>query len=95
LLNVRAIESWVRTSIGSRAGNNDEESLPVGPFDRGAAERSTRDIYQRRTSGSGVWRVFALSVADMKASAGWYQKRFGLIAVMQSPKADGGGVTVL
>jgi catechol 2,3-dioxygenase-like lactoylglutathione lyase family enzyme len=38
---------------------------------------------------------FALSVADMKASARWYQERFGLTAVMQSPKADGAGVTVL
>jgi hypothetical protein len=38
---------------------------------------------------------FALSVADMQASARWYQKRFDLTAVMQSPKADGAGVTVL
>lgn len=38
---------------------------------------------------------FALSVADMNASARWYQERFGLKAVLQSPKADGAGVIVL
>jgi hypothetical protein len=38
---------------------------------------------------------FALSVADMTASAYWYAEKFGLTAVMQTPKTNGVAVTVL
>ena len=38
---------------------------------------------------------FALSVADMKSSAQWYQDKLGLKVVMQTPKQDQAAVTVL
>src|SRR5258705_13040247 len=38
---------------------------------------------------------FALSVADMKASAQWYADKLGLKIVMQTPKQEKSAVTVL
>lgn len=38
---------------------------------------------------------FALSVADVKASAQWYQEKLGLKITMQTPKADKTAVIVL
>ncbi len=38
---------------------------------------------------------FALSVADVNASARWYSEKLGLKVVMQEPKRDGAAVTVL
>lgn len=38
---------------------------------------------------------FALSVADLKASAQWYTEKLGLKAVLQIPKQDQAAVTVL
>jgi catechol 2,3-dioxygenase-like lactoylglutathione lyase family enzyme len=38
---------------------------------------------------------FALSVADLEASARWYSEKLGLTVVMHVPKADKSAVTVL
>src|SRR6185295_7512551 len=38
---------------------------------------------------------FALSVADVNASATWYSETLGLKVVMQPPKQDGAAVIVL
>jgi catechol 2,3-dioxygenase-like lactoylglutathione lyase family enzyme len=38
---------------------------------------------------------FALSVADMQASAKWYSEKLGLKVVMEEPKRAGSAVTVL
>lgn len=38
---------------------------------------------------------FALSVADLRASASWYSEKLGLKIVMQAPKRDGAAVIVL
>jgi catechol 2,3-dioxygenase-like lactoylglutathione lyase family enzyme len=38
---------------------------------------------------------FALSVADMKASAAWYVEKLGLAVVMEEAATDHPGVTVL
>jgi catechol 2,3-dioxygenase-like lactoylglutathione lyase family enzyme len=38
---------------------------------------------------------FALSVADVRASAKWYQEKLGLTVVMETPKQDGNTVIAL
>jgi catechol 2,3-dioxygenase-like lactoylglutathione lyase family enzyme len=38
---------------------------------------------------------FALSVADLKASAQWYSEKLGLKVVMQTPKQNKAAVTIL
>jgi len=44
-----------------------------------------------RTTGS----FFALSVADLKASAQWYSEKFGLKVALEVPKTNGAAVIVL
>ena len=50
---------------------------------RAAAQQKIQPAF--RTSGA----FFALSVADMAASAKWYQEKLGLTVVMNSPKQGG------
>ena len=45
--------------------------------------------------GTASGAFFALSVADLKASAQWYAGKFGLKTVMQMPKSNGAAVAVL
>ncbi len=55
-----------------------------------AAESENQPAFK---SVSGAF--FALSVADMEASAGWYSEKLGLKPVMVVPKRDKIAVTVL
>ena len=45
------------------------------------------------TTATGAF--FALSVADVKTSARWYEEKLGLKVVVQAPKRDGVAVIVL
>jgi len=44
---------------------------------------------------TGAGAFFALSVADLKASAQWYSDKLGLNVIMQTPKQDKAAVTIL
>ncbi len=45
--------------------------------------------------GTASGAFFALSVADLKASAQWYAEKLGLKVLMQMPKSGGNAVKVL
>lgn len=58
---------------------------------RGQAASSPIEAPAFTTTGA----FFALSVADLEASAKWYREKLGLAVVMRQPKANGAAVTVL
>jgi len=61
------------------------------PMVREQAPKSTTELPAIAASGA----FFALSVADIDASARWYSEKLGLKVVMQAPKRDHAAVTVL
>jgi len=63
--------------------------VAAAPACRGTAPRASSALMTARGG------FFALSVADMKASAAWYVEKLGLAIVMQEPAAGHPGVTVL
>lgn len=63
--------------------------MVAAPGYRGALPQAPPPVM---TSSGGF---FALSVADMKASAAWYVEKLGLTVVMEEPAAGHSGVTVL
>lgn len=87
---------WLAVKVIFDAGAQTGDAVLVGsvlPADASQSQPSTSTAELPVMAATGAF--FALSVADINASAKWYSEKFGLKVVVQPPKTNRSTVTVL